>query len=141
MPDEGWEYKNSPGYVNLHRQVAAVLERVRVRTLGTEVCADTRPVHGEFFSGMTPPDHPWFAGNYRGASLPGLQAYRVRFGDKQGAPPAMVAERMELLGDRIRRAIDALDQIAASDAPPVSRLSRSVFLVAALFGPFLLVHP
>jgi len=53
----------------------------------------------------------------------------------------MVAERMELLGDRIRRAIDALDQIAASDAPPVSRLSRSVFLVAALFGPFLLVHP
>lgn len=136
-----WEYKDLPGYANLERQVAAVLERVRDRSLGTEVCADTRPVHGEFFHGMTPPAHPWFAGNYRGAPLAGLTTYAVRFGTKVGAPPGEVARRMEALGERIRRAIDALDQIEASDAPPVSKLSRAVFVVAALFGPFLLIHP
>jgi len=48
---------------------------------------------------------------------------------------------MEALGRRIERAIVALDEVVASDAPEVSKLSRCVFLVAGLFGPFLLVHP
>ena len=110
---EGWEYKDMPGYAPLllARSRTALL-RLRSPGFSTVVaCSDSRPTHGTLFDQLTPPDCPYFAGNYRGADRLCLREYRVQVpGDPRvGFEPHLVAGFMRDLAVLITNGVGALD--------------------------------
>lgn len=104
---------------------------------------DTRPLHARMFTALAPRGFEYYAGHYRGEDFPCLKLAGVRFGERRGALPAVVADRMASLADVIREGVDALDEreVALQDARPESVLLTTVILVSRLFVSFLEVHP
>src|SRR5687767_10875001 len=93
-----WDYAPHPQRAAiLPNRIAETITALANGTLNTAaVTADTRPIHDYFFGELTPPDHRYFAGHYRGEEFRCLKFYEVMIqGDPSvGAPAARVRGRM-----------------------------------------------
>lgn len=153
MPAPGcpsWQYSNHPERQSrLLTSVAAVLRDIQAGTYLVEDCArDTRPIHKTLFQFLTPKNHDYYAGNYRGDSrYRCLTTYKVHVsGDPLVASVALSDIETELarLGDEIVSGAIALEtelkQLAAAVNPPY-RLIIVVRWACAAFTSYLTVHP
>jgi fido (protein-threonine AMPylation protein) len=138
-----WEYKDHPNHVAiLKRSVSEVLVGLAQGTVDTlSVAVDTRDSHRQTFRELTPHEHDYFAGHYRGENFRCLRYYSVGIqGDPRvGAVPASVDFRMNELNDHIRSGILALD--ANLSLTPKERLRYVLALACHAFVAFLTVHP
>jgi fido (protein-threonine AMPylation protein) len=143
---ESWEYKDHPRCRKLlPKRAADILVRLRTRKIdGERTAKDTRPIHRELFSELTPPHFTYYAGRYRGEPFPCLQECEVGIpGDARvGAPPDEVQERLEKLAELIGRVIAASDEAwkstSLSDEDKVLHVTDAA---CAIFDLFLQVHP
>lgn len=145
-PCPAWEYADSPGVEGVLRgRAASLIQRLLTPGLldAVEVGRDTRPVHVGLFHGLTPPNFDWYAGNYRGVSLPCLDTYEVTIGADRlvGTPARGVASAMDQFGRDLEAGIRALDAQFLAGGDPVDHLLRTVRLAALLFTGFLTIHP
>jgi hypothetical protein len=75
-----WDYETVADWNSIlaARSKAAL---VRLRQLSPErriaLGRDGRPVHGQYFAGLTPPGCAYYAGHYRGEDFTCLKDYRV----------------------------------------------------------------
>lgn len=143
-----FEYKRVAGYdTTLRRRTADFLADIRSRRLLTNLLVlDSRPTHGQLFNGLTPVDHPYFAGHYRGEPFRCLEHYGVGVrGDPDvGAAPTAVATEMTAFCAAIESFLNQLDAIHATPAgaiPAVLRLRHAVAVAAEAFEVFLRIHP
>src|SRR6266850_1325149 len=67
-PCPHWEYGESPRAAELPGRIATELSSIQQRPHETslEYATDPRGLHERLFTGMTPRDQPYLAGNYRG---------------------------------------------------------------------------
>jgi hypothetical protein len=114
-----WEYKNHSSYSELAGRCKAALLRIqkdpKLARVGT---TETRPIHGELFAGMTPPNQDYLAGNYRGSDYHCLKTRQVVVRAKlpggsiivlhQGTAPEKVADEMAALHIDLVEDLDVL---------------------------------
>lgn len=143
-----WEYQNVPEHGTLlasaARELLLVLRRGELDAL--EHASDTRTIHARLFRELTPKDHPYFAGKYRGASFRCLQYYSVGVpGDPRvGTAPERVQGEMDALARVVRYTIKGLDHGHALPNSQLSRVDKRIYTVAAacrVFEQFLRIHP
>ena len=138
-----WQYGDYP----LRKQVVPVrvseiLVKLRTQELDTlRIAVETRGVHGQIFAELTPPDHDYFAGHYRGEDFRCLRFYQVtvRGDPRVGRPPHSVAFWMQELGAKIRVGIAGLDGNVL--ITPKDRLHLILALTCHIFVGFLTIHP
>jgi fido (protein-threonine AMPylation protein) len=111
-------------------------------------CRDTRPVHKQLFSGLTPKSCPYFAGNYRGDGrfLCLIDFEIVVLGDPLvGTKSREVPAELRSFGEQITAAIHTLDELLAPGAgtpmDPALRAAACAKLGCDAFVGFLTVHP
>jgi len=107
---------------------------------------DTRPVHEQFFRGLTPPNTPYYAGNYRGEGFFCLKDYRVqiRSDPRVGHPPNVVVREMAALAVDIEDALRQCDfvwTVPNSIFSQSEKLAKVVSVAVAIFVYFLEIHP
>lgn len=139
-----WEYENDPRHGNILKgKISAFLVRLRLGGYVAEAdIVDTRPIHSEFFSNLTPPFCHYYAGHYRGESYRCLRNYPVGVGnDKRvGYPPYIVESCMHQLEEEIRRGVRALD--SSKNAVSLSEhIINSVRLTCSVLNQLFLIHP
>jgi fido (protein-threonine AMPylation protein) len=141
-----FEYEHHPDRrTEIPQRVARILadlRRGRVDTLAA--AADTRPVHGILFDGLTPPGHPYFAGHYRGEEFRCLRRYEVSIGGRPGWPAAGVPYVMAELARSIAgamRALDAGHDIPNAVLPPEIKLLHTVQVACRFFERMGWLHP
>jgi fido (protein-threonine AMPylation protein) len=141
-----FEYKDHPDYpTEMPRRVARIVSDL-IRGIRDTLAAasDTRSTHAELFTGLTPPDHPYFAGNYRGADFRCLRRCPVYIGRRVGCPPHLVGWRMADLRDAMAEAVAALDAAHAQLDFPVSAEEKLIHIVRVacrFFERVCWVHP
>jgi len=138
----GWIYETHPERTVIRRRVSDILARLAAGNLNTLATAiDTRGVHGEVFSGLTPPGCDYYAGHYRGERFRCLRSYMVRVeGDPRvGKPPASVAFLMDEMNSQIHAGLLALDANVAMAIK--DKLRYIVALACRVFVYFLEIHP
>lgn len=148
LPGCSWEYKDVPDYATeLRREHLALIRRLRNGTVTVEQHGTaTRAVHAQLFASLTPPEHPYYAGHYRGEAFPCLVDYKViiPMDPLVGYPPDAVSDVMGRLAVHIRAATNTLDASFAQPDVAVSQKDKLYFAVviaARLFQEFLTVHP
>jgi len=102
---------------------------------------ETRPLHSYLFSQLTPAQHDYFAGHYRGEPFRCLRHYEVGIprDPRVGVPAAAVAYWLGQLTSVIQTGLDAFD----SDFT-LSRRDRLRYLIVfacRVFELFLRIHP
>lgn len=139
----GWEYNNHPQRrVILTARISETLRALISGYVSTLVAAtDSRDMHRHIFAELTPIQHEYYAGHYRGEWFPCLRFYAVEInGDPRvGRPPGSVVFLMEELAGEIRSGIIALDSNALLTEK--ERLGYVVALAAHVFVAFLTIHP
>ena len=142
---EKWAYEQHPKRAKLvGRHVEDILNRLRRGQINPHAAAlDTRPIHAELFSGLTPPHFPFYAGHYRGEQYPCLEHLRVGVqGDPRvGAMPAVVATEMSALSTLLDAGFSAAESPAARSLPAHAQLLNLVRFAAQAFEVFLRIHP
>jgi len=141
-----FEYEHHPDRsTELPRRVSRLLTQFRNGTIDTLAGAsDTRQVHGMLFVGLTPPNHPYFAGHYRGENFRCLRHYQVQVGGRQGYLAQIVPGVMAELRTTIEAAITALDvgnNLPNSIVSPESKLLYTVQVACRFFELLCRVHP
>lgn len=141
---QNWEYKQDPRHKEiLKAATAAFLIRLATKDFSAPADAqDTRNAHKFFFRELAPPLQPYFAGNYRGSTYPGLQNYAVtiRSDRRVGYPPNIVSSCMQKLSQSIGDATRVLDK-SLSAISRQNHLLNSLALVAEILNRFFLIHP
>lgn len=140
-----WEYDNIVGSRDTIRDRAShLLLRLRA-DLGecSIVASDTRNSHAELFTGLTPANHDYYAGHYRGEAYRCLQHYRVHIVSDPlvGTNPEDVLGEMAQLGSDVLDAISALDAFVSTRRSRVAILIQVVRVAARVFAQFLTTHP
>src|SRR4051794_15622848 len=144
-----WEYETVTGWHSIlaGRSKAAL---IRLRQLSTdkrlELAKDGRPVHGQYFVGLTPPGCDYYAGHYRGEDFTCLKDYRViiRGDPLVGHPPYRIQTDMQTFGADFVQIVSDGDFVWAVNnavVSPAEKLHRIVQLAVALFVYFLQIHP
>lgn len=142
-----WEYEQDhPNFRTLLLPVVTQL-LTEIANAGydtTSAIQDTRPTHRALFRRLTPPAHPAYAGNYRGASTGDrcLSHYEVGVSvdSRVGSPPYQVAFEMRELAVDIRSLLDALDEVVPTmNSQEVVKVL--VVAVAQILEWFLRIHP
>jgi Fic/DOC family len=102
---------------------------------------NSRPLHHQFFSGLTPASCEYFAGHYRGEEYRCLKHYTVTVsGDPRvGAPPHVVWYWIEQLNAEVKSGLDALD--ADFRLSREERLRYLIGFACRVFELFLRIHP
>lgn len=141
-----FDYEHHPDRgTELPRQVASVLVDLRNGRMDTLAAAsDTRQVHGLLFQRLTPPDHSYYAGHYRGESFRCLRHYEVQIGGRAGAPAQVVPVLMAELGNNVTSAIAALDaghRTTNAVVSPSMKLLYTVQVACRFFELVCRVHP
>lgn len=143
-----WEYENFPGYPYLlNQRTPLILRRLRAvsHDVAIDICRDTRPLHREYFEGLTPSFFDHYAGHYRGEPYPCLLDYCVGVqGDPSvGHDPSIVVAEMYAFARSIDSAIRELDAVwkIGSSRTPAEKLLRTIKIAAAIFVYFLEIHP
>jgi fido (protein-threonine AMPylation protein) len=144
-----WEYENVPNYdAFLTARTTATL--VRLRDLSPEekilIAKDTRTVHQQYFSSLTPAGFDYYAGHYRGEDFICLKDSRVGIKNDSlvGHPPDRIATDMANLANDLTDAVAHGDITWAANRlviTPPEKLYRIVQLAVALFVHFLQIHP
>jgi hypothetical protein len=137
-----WEYADHPLRAIVPNRVEGVLLALANSTIDTlPVAIDTREVHRQIFHELTPANHEYYAGHYRGENFRCLLFCRVmvQADPRVGAPPASVGFRMQELSTELRAGIMALD--ANTLLTTKQRLQYIVALACHAFVAFLTVHP
>jgi fido (protein-threonine AMPylation protein) len=101
-------------------------------------------VHGHLFHHLTPPDHDYFAGHYRGEMYRCLQYLRVQVGAHQGEAPGAVPFFMEELAAQIRAGLawlDVANGLPHGQLPKESKLLYAVTFACRVFEMVLRIHP
>jgi hypothetical protein len=143
-----WEYQDVAGHsAVIQRAVATVVLGLRGgRTDGLGLSRDTRGAHGVIFESLTPAQHDYFAGHYRGERFRCLQFYGVQVASdpRVGCPPHQVSGRMSHLASQISEGISALDAARSLPRAQITDEDRLLFVVAfacRVFELFLRLHP
>ena len=145
--------RDCPGFLyEQHPQRATLLSAATTqvvtdlgnRALDTErLSADSRPIHRQLFSNLTPDECPYYAGHYRGEAFPCLRYHHVAVdGRPIGFLPHKVPPAMSFGAVNIRdgiRAVDATHQDAA--VLPRDKALAAVRLACHTFVFVLRVHP
>jgi hypothetical protein len=145
-PEWEWDYAKIPNYeARLAPKCEAFLVHLRTGNVDTlSTTAETRPTHHDWFDGLTPAGHAYFAGHYRGEDFERLRAYPVGVeGDwRVGTQPDRVAPEMAAFNIRVGAAIAALDQgTQMVGVDGASKLNMIVVVACKLFEDFLRIHP
>lgn len=143
-----WEYADHPKReIILKERTVDVLVQLYQQTLDcVESAVDTRLIHGYLFSLLTPREHIYFAGHYRGEDFRCLKYYPVGIeGERNvGLHPSRVLETMEQIAQIIRqgmKALDATHQLPDTKISPEDKLLNTVAFACRIFNAFLRVHP
>lgn len=143
-----WEYSNHPNREEiLKREAAIVLIQMRQKNFDlVSNSSDSRLVHRHLFRQLTPPEHDYFAGHYRGEDFPCLEHYEVVVPNDPhiGLHSSLVLETMDRMGDLIFLGIKALDtahQLPPDKLSPVDNLLNTVAFACRVFVEVLRVHP
>jgi hypothetical protein len=77
------------------------------------ILKDTRRVHAPLFSGLTPTDFDYYAGNYRGSSFTCLRNYSVHIpGDPRvGHLPGVVSRSMAEFAVEVQDTLTEIDRL------------------------------
>lgn len=139
-----FEYNNIPGARDrIAARVASSLKGLRRGEIDHQAAGlETRPTHGAWFEGTTPPGHEYFAGNYRGADFECLRAAPVFVDGNRGEEPRLVALTMSHFGDVYRQCCvmnDVTHESASASAD--EKLYRLVVVACRVFVTFLKIHP
>ena len=143
-----WEYgDHSDSSRVIQSQLRHVLVRLRssrADTLG--FITDTKRLHRQLFSDLTPDEYDYYAGNYRGSDFLCLKHRPVAIqGDPSvGYPPECVAQAMRRLEEYLRLGIAGLDESFTLPNAKLSRQTKLHFLVvfvSRMFVQFLTIHP
>ena len=107
---------------------------------------NTKPIHLELFTGLTPPGFDYFAGNYRGSHHKCLKNYEVGIaGDPRvGSKAAAVQSEIDRLGNSIASWAEKIDKALAALHHPMTPANRALAVVKLAcnsFVSFLTVHP
>lgn len=143
-----WEYAHHPQRVTiLQEQTAKLLWQLRDRQLDSLTASqDSRPIHAQLFSQLTPPDYPYYAGHYRGEPLRCLQYANVGITDdpRVGAFARLVDAKLKELNHYLNLGFTYLDQIHQlpdTDCAPEDKLLSAIAFACAIFDEFLRIHP
>lgn len=143
-----WEYEHHPLRQELlPSRTQEILRRLRLGTIDTlATAADSRPVHGFLFTGLTPTSCPYYAGHYRGELFHCLRYYgvKIRSDPRVGYPPEEVQHAMEQMEDRVRKGIgllDAIHRLPEAQFPKAEKLVFTAVFAASVFEPWLRIHP
>lgn len=143
-----WEYKNHPNYGSLASRCARILVSLRGGSLQIDrSLRDTRPFHAAMFTGITPANHSYYAGHYRGEAFRCLRHYHVMIqGDPRvGTAPNFVAMDLANFADQVLRAGISALTVAFSfpDArlAPEDKLLYLVRYACRILVEFLRIHP
>src|SRR5664280_1775386 len=105
-----WEYEAVPGW-SATLAVRAMATLIRLRQLSpaekVTIAQDGRPVHQQYFAGLTPAGCDYYAGHYRGENFTCLRDYAVGIaGDPMvGHAPHLVQTAMQVLSGDVTDAI------------------------------------
>ena len=110
------------------------------------IASDTRRLHRQLFSDLTPKGCDYYAGDYRGSDFRCLRYHPVGIrGDPVvGYPPEEVRPAMRRLQNEVGLGIIALDESFALPNAKLSRQTKLHFLVvfvSRVFVQFLTIHP
>jgi hypothetical protein len=144
-----WEYSSIAGFQEiLARNTRGAL--IRLRQLNADeriqIGKDTRPLHGQYFQGLTPAGFDYYAGHYRGEDFPCLRDHQVQIvGDPLvGHAPYRIADDMRMFADDFTMITSESDFTWGVNSVILARpekLYRVVQLGVALFVYFLEIHP
>lgn len=145
---KGWDYEDYNGWrALLKTRCATILHRLRLGEIdGVDLSRNSRPCHRSMFHDLTPPDMPYFAGNYRGSAYRCLRFYAVHVpqNPRVGAPPENVEFLMSELDALVQESFHSLDHAHAipdRDLPPPEKLYYAATVACRLLEAFLTVHP
>lgn len=141
-----FDYEHHPNRgTELPRQVARVLAGLRTGSIDTgAAAADTREVHRTLFHNLTPPDHSYYAGHYRGEDFRCLRHLQVGVGSHLGLPAHLVPGWMAELATAISAAITAVDaghRVPNAVLSPASKLLHTVQTACRFFELLCRIHP
>lgn len=143
-----WEYANHPKRAAILKHKAAIL-LIQMRQQNFDAAdnaSDSRLVHRFLFSDLTPPQHDYFAGHYRGEDFFCLRHYNANIPSdpRVGYHPRVVPEKMAQLTEWIELGIKALDtayQLPEDQLSPADHLLNTVAFTCKVFEEILRVHP
>ncbi|MBD2665611.1 hypothetical protein B6N60_03525 [Richelia sinica FACHB-800] len=143
-----WEYSHYPNAKEiLNHETQSILIDLRKGYLDTaKSSTDSRVVHRLLFSQLTPPEHDYFAGHYRGEDFLCLKECRVGVGGdmRVGYHPRIIIEKMDQFGEAISLGIKKLDiihQPSEAQLSPIDKLLNTVAFACEVFVEMLTVHP
>jgi hypothetical protein len=142
-------------YTDTHGWNAILTDRAKAAVMGLRSddhhatlpsIRDTRPIHGHYFSGLTPVGFDHYAGHYRGEKLACLEIYEVMVHGDDRVGHAAVTVPMEIadFAGRISEVVSQLDLLWSLSSAIIGKavkLQRTVQLAAALLVDFLEIHP
>lgn len=141
----GWEYREFDGNEKILKSGwERTLRSLRKKQLcALQTMKDSRKLHENLFKDLTPSDHGYFAGHYRGEPFRCLRCYRVCVpaDSRVGHEPPIVDKSMVEFSEVIQAIFNAID---AGNKTIVSKKQKIVFAVKAvcrLFVKFLEIHP
>ena len=143
-----WEYRD---HADSSRVIQGQLQPLLVHLQSSKSVAlgfvsDTRRLHRQLFSDLTPKGYSYYAGNYRGSDFRCLKHSPVGIlGDPRvGHSPEDVGPAMNRLEKYLRSGIIGLDEAFAlpnAKMPRQTKLQFLVVFVSRLFVQFLTIHP
>lgn len=144
-----WEYSTVPGANEdlSARAKSALSQLVSLDPPDQErIAKDTRPIHREYFRGLTPPGFDYYAGHYRGENFPCLVDYEVHVqGDvRVGHTAATVLLEMDQLASDIDDVFKKLALAWSANEKLFGKelkVYRTIELATAVFVYFLEIHP
>lgn len=143
-----WDYESFPNRQDVIRQAyASLFTRINSSPQINESTAiNTRTAHQEMFARLTPSDHRYFAGHYRGEKFPCLEYYAVGVqGDSTvGHVPETVLISMDALVADLKTMFGALDaghRLPNSQLSQPHKLAYTIAAACRMFTHFLQIHP
>lgn len=142
-----WQYSSHPRCPEL-LPVAAAKLLSGIMTGGFPVdkyAPDTRPIHLDLFTGLGPPGHDYYVGNYRGFHKKCLRDYEVTVGDPLAcSKAAKVQTDIVRFGMEVVKAIKDIEGAIASAPAALDPAQKTVAIVriaCLAFVRFLTIHP
>lgn len=145
-----WEYTDYPHHKTLlrARTLAANINLRRASKNNLlQLAKNTQLFHSDYFDGLTPPGHEYYAGNYRGHDghiCLKISHVQIASDPRVGWAPDEVSPGMaefDYRADESSCEIDILMPVQTSLVPNGVKFVRISEVVAALFVYFLEIHP
>lgn len=143
-----WDYQDFDNHSKIICEaIEKLLIDIRKYVIIAETSAvDTRPTHKFLFIKLTPKNHRYYAGHYRGEDYKCLKYFEVGVpGDNSvGRPAQYVHANIKLLGQNVIAGLSALDNAYTkpnSVLPHHQKIAYTVVFCCKIFVEFLHIHP